>query len=133
MLFPILRSWKMKFKNGSFLSFFRIVRSRRNRLCTQKILGKKSLISRFFVFSEAERMKLKSVHFWAFFVFSETEKTDFAHKIIWSRNAIPRSRKNGFYHILGTASRNRNLRFQSWDLILGTKKYLEIREISGNF
>ena len=78
-------------------------------------------------------MKLKSVHFWAFFVFSETEKNDFAQWIIGSQNDIPRSRKNGFHHILGTASRNWNLRFQSWFIILGTKNIWKIREISRNF
>ena len=96
----------------------------------------KSLISLIFVFSEAERMKLKSVHFWAFFVFSEAGERDFAQWIYWSRNDIPRSRKNGFYHILGTAPRNRISLIRVWNYILGTKNNLKVKKfkkILGNF
>ena len=87
-VFRILRSWKFQFKNWPFLSFFRIVRSRRNRLCTLKNSVKKSLISLFFVFSEAEISNLKIDHFCAFFVFSETGENDFAQYILGSKNRL---------------------------------------------
>ena len=54
---------------------------------------KKALISPFFVFSEAGKVKLKSVHFCAFFVFSETEKTDFAHGLFDPEMLFPEAGK----------------------------------------
>ena len=76
-----------------FWAFFVLSEAEETDIAHKIFYLQNSLISLFFVFSEAEKWNLKMVHFWAFFVFSEADETDIAHNILGSKNRLLEAEK----------------------------------------